>query len=358
MSTQLRERLETVRKSLRALSPITRGTLAVYALSIPLQWLVSYAPGETPYELAQVAEVDEPIIAMKFLTGGERVLVASLVEPDWSVLDWTMSGELVHSADLQVLSRTKLDLSVMPHQGLFAEGRLDLLAREGGELVHHRFDGKHSRTVAPDGAMWIAPDGEPFAPPAGFDERAKKELGKYPRAEPVWRTGRWAMLGSEGQWYRDGDGDGDGDGESIKASDALLIFDAQTGAPHKSFSATNLRKVFTPPRWDGFFYTIQSGLSLGYIACDGEGCSSGGVDLVIDYGEITAADYHPEAERIAVCMGEILWLYEASHDYASLLLGRGVLPQPCTGAWIASPDTVLVRLEDLSIVVARFKERR
>jgi hypothetical protein len=355
LSTGLRARLASVPRRWRALSPITRAILVVYALIIGLQWTFRYAPGETPLELAEVEAVDEPIIVVRSLSGGERLLVASLAEPGYSVLDWTHSGELAHSADLGALPRVGLDVEVLPHQGLFTADRMDLLSQVERELVHYRFGGDRvGRTVAPTDALWIAPDGKLFRAPEAFYERAEQELRVRPLPTPVWRTGRWAMLRGAESWYRDAADDD----RSKTASNDLLLFDAQTGAPHEKVQASKLRKVFAPPSWSGFLYTYASGRYLRYIACEDRGCSAGDLELVIDHGEITAADYHPAVHRIAVCQGTSLWLYEGSHDDVSLLLGRGTLPEPCIGAWIASADTLLLQLETLKVVVARFQESR
>jgi len=314
-----------------------------YALGIALSWTLRYAPGQLPLELAEVETIDEPIFDLSFLPGGERVAVGSLDEPKWSLRDWTRSGELAKSAKLGVLTQTDLDVLGAVLQGRFADGRMDLLAWEQKQMVHYRLEGHHrSKTVLPVSNLWFAPDGELFRADVAFYKRAREKLGVDASPTPVWRPGRWAVLQSDG-------------------SDELLLFDAQTGAPVEKFTAPGLREVFAPPSWDGLLYTYESGPYLRFIACDAQACSSGDVGLTIDYADITAADYHPEVHRLAVCQGTSLWLYAGSHDDVSLLLGRGSVPGPCVGVWIASANTVLVQLDDgaaMDFVVARFSERR
>lgn len=329
----------SVTRPWRALSPITRGTLVAYVLCVGFSWAFRYAPGDTPLALRSVEPIDEPVIVVHFSPGGERALVALVGEP-WSVLDWNRSAELAERPSLRALATSELEEVSAVQQSLFASGRWDVLGNDADRQatrVHHRFEGgAHEKVDAPPDTLWLTPSGELFRARDAFFERAEKELGTAPRTSPVWRTGRWAMLPAE-------------------TTGELLLFDAESGAPQARIPAPKLREVFDPPRWSGFLFTYESGHHLRHVTCDTAGCEAGDVELSIDYAEITAADYHPEEERVAVCQGTSLWLYAGSPRDPFQLLGRGTLPDSCDDVWIASADTVLVQYEGLALAVAHFE---
>lgn len=350
---KLLEFFREARAALAALSPITRVILVAYAVSVPLHWTLRYAPGATFVELEEAAYIELPIVGVTFAEPwGERALVANVGAPRWWVLDWTRSDELTEA--LVDIRSDEIDLAWAPHQVLFRDGRLDLLAWEDGKHLHHRYAGgpaPETRPVARD-ALWLAPSGDVVGATEVY-ARAKEKLGHEPFWDALWHVGRFVIARaaeerfvSEGERYVQ---------KRVAADTDFLVFEAQTGEPVARIETLGISAVEKPPRYEGLLYATGSWLA--YVACDDRGCRGDDVDLRVGRGDVLAATHDPWSDRIAVCTGTSLLLYAgAPGDEDILYLGEGALEGPCNAIWIASARTVLVGFEDGSYAVARFRE--
>jgi len=341
----------------RSLSLITRAFLTAYALVVAIHWLLFYAPGETFVELTEVKMIEPlPIINLTFLPATDECAMVALVGADaWWLLDWSRSEQLAERGELESLVATKLDLGWAPHQGHYSGGQGVWLAWEDGEHFAYRATaaGNVSREPAPQDALWVAPSGG-LVRAGSFYDRTEQLFGKRPHDSRVWRAGRWALMRpAVGAWVEQ---DGRWSLQEVPAESGLLLFDAQTGEPRAALETLHLRNVFSPPSWTGFLYSDDTGSSLKYIACDEEHCRYNDVQLRTAGGMVTGADYSPRFNRIALCVGTSLLLYEgAPYDEDIVYLGQGTLSAPCNNVWIASNSAMLLQLGG-GYHVARFRE--
>lgn len=350
----LAETLRSWRESLAVLSPATRVFLAVYALSIPVSWAIRYAPGEHFAELESVEPLTRPVVNIVFAQGGrQRAIAADLDHAGWPLLDWTRSEEL--TPELRPLYSGRIELPLAPSRVLASQAGLQILAWEGGVPIYRRYGASPKATTqkaAPPDALWLRPSGGIVGATTVY-ERSQRKFGKRPYYESLWHVGRFVVAQAESEHYVQ---EGTRYVQKPIADDRhFLVFDAESGEPVSELE-TDMRVngVYPAPRFDGLLYS--TGPELEFLKCDDAGCAIDWVEIATDRSDIRAACYDEKYDRIAVCTGGALFLYQgAPGDEDIVYLGHGSLEQPCDKVWIADEATLLLALVDDFYAVARFR---
>ena len=226
---------------------------------------------------------------------------------------------------------------------------------QGEDHMYYRYaKGAKPSSVkpAPRDALWLKPSGGIMGATAVYAQ-SEASFGKRPHYKALWHVGGLVVARPETKRYVQ---EGKRYVQKPVAEDRhFLVFDAESGRPiMKVETDMRVEGVYLSPRFAGLLYS--SGPYLEYLECSGHHCKPGRVEVDTGYTKITAACYDPKFERIAVCAGGSLFLYEgAPGDEDIVYLGHGSLEEPCDGVWIADDSTLLLSLVDGFYAVARFR---
>jgi hypothetical protein len=328
------------------LTPVTRVILGVYALSIPVSWVVRYAPGQSLLQLEVVENVEDPLLSVRFVAGGGGKALLGLVGSD-RVLDWSKSEQLT-THPVRLAPRL-IDYEWTAHQTRVTRQGIDALAWVDGKHYHYRYQKKPQPTLqreVPADALWIAPSGR-IVRADGVNARSERAFGAKPFGNALWHVGRFVVARPETVRH---------DQKKFAARQDFLVFDAEKGDPvQKLETDTLIESVFESPGWAGLLYGSAHYAYLRFLQCGEQGCKSDYVRLAADRSAVRAACYDPRFERIALCTEHALYLYAgAPGDEDIVCLGHAELEDPCDQVWIASESTLLLSLDEGLYAVAHF----